>query len=201
MEYSFVRYNLSKLVFGLSLLLTSSLATATPVSLQLTQDTPLNGIAVFSGVLDKDLFPKENLIVKWQTYEVIGNYWSVLFAIFWDKNNEVYTMGNIIAQHLVGPHAGEASPGLKWELVGAGGLFNTTGAYFNSRAASQIHPGSSNHRDLLSLHVDDLNGNAPGFMDSFNQFSATIRLNHVPEPSVLWLLLTGLFLTRVIRYH
>lgn len=179
------------------LLLASHLAVATPISLQMTIDTPLKGVAVFSGVLDKDLFSRENDLIKWQSYNLIGQNWSLSFAMFWYKDPQFYRMGNIIAQHLVAPHPGESSPGLLWELASPGWRFNTEGAYYNATPAIQIHPGVSNHYDRLSWQVDDLNGSAPGFMDSFGQFSATIKLNHVqlnpvPEPTAMILFGAGI---------
>lgn len=177
------------------LLFTIKLSYAIPINLQLTIDEPTRGLAVLSGVMDQNLFPRENNAWKWQNFEVTGEYWWVNFAMFWDKEHEYYFVESILAQHLDAPHPGEVDPGLIWQLTGAGSHFNDGDAWFNSIPAAQIHPGSMDHYDLLSFHVDDLNGSGSGFMDSFNQFSATITLTHrVPEPPVLLLLLPGLLI-------
>jgi hypothetical protein len=160
---------------------------ASPITLQLTIDEKLNGLAVLSGNLIETDFGNGTWIG-----EAIGTNWSVLAGLSRSGLAPYSYDLTVIAQHLIAPHPGEAAPGLQ---------LNTSQFYIDGGIPSfgpqdafckYIHPGSENHYDILHSHIDDLNGAEPGFISSNYQISARFTLSHTPEPTSLLLLSTGL---------
>ena len=177
------------------------------MTLQLTIDELTQGRAVLSGNIGDVVFggPFGNQADFFQ----LGTNWKVeafLLKFTQQLNTGTFTTYNVQvkAQHISNPapHPGEATPGL---LLGGGTAVlqrNLAGVVPNvfgdpgPQDVSQtlIHPGSENHYDVLASHVDDLNGDAAGFLTDDNQLSVRIDLSHgpIPEPSSLFLFGSGL---------
>jgi len=103
------------------------------------------------------------------------------------------------ARHLVAAHTGESAPGLllsttQTNLIGNNPFtFGTIGP--QNQTSQLIHPGAEDHYDTLLSHIDDLNGNNPGFITTpaGNQLSVRMDLSHaVPEPTTMLLFSTGI---------
>ena len=180
-------------------------AHAVAVTLQLTIDELEKGRAVLSGNLNDVAFggPFGNQADFFR----LGTNWQVeafLLRFTERLNIGTFTTYNVQvkAKHISNPapHQGEATPGLL--LGGAaevlqrnlGGVVPNVFDAIGPQDVSHklIHPGSEDHFDVLSSHVDDLNGDAAGFLTADNQISVRIDLAHTPEPSSLLLLSSGL---------
>ena len=184
-------------------------AHAVALSIQLTIDELEKGRAVLSGDLDDTVFD----VTGFARPEVTGTHWFVRATMSQSPSQGAFGYDlTTSARHISRPppHAGEASPGL---LLGGfldifhgnlGGLdpavhpgFTKPGPQDDSHKL--IHPGSVDHFDFLSSHVDDLNGGVAGFLTADNQLSVRIDLTHTPEPSSVILLGSGLLGVAVRR--
>ena len=176
------------------------------MTLQLTIDDLLKGRAVLSGNINTVTFGGP--FGDQADFTQIGTNWFVEASLlrFTEMFNtgETFTTYNVQVkgQHISNPppHPGEATPGLvlggsaevlQHNLAGVvPGFFGTPGPQDASHQL--IHPGSDDYFDTLRSHVDDLNGDATGFLTADNQLSVRIDLFHgVPEPATLVLLGTG----------
>lgn len=178
-------------------------ANAVVLDLELTQDEPTKGRAVLSGNIDAAFrfFGEEPGPAPRLGFGRIGQFWSVNATITKFGNPSTFNL-RVGGQHLKRPpgaeHDGEANQGLVLgdllQVNLKGGDFGAIGP--QDAAAQLIHPGSKDHFDILSSHVDDLNGEARGFLTPNNQISVRIDFEHskqpIPEPSSLILFGAGL---------
>ena len=179
----------------LMVLLRSSPAQAIPLSLALTIDDKTKGRAVLSGVVAESFaaFPPNTP----ETFDIpkTGTNWYVeatIFRYLFDNPRGKGIDYNVAvrARHITdpAPHTGETSPGL---FLGGGlevhhgsvaGNFPFGDLGPQDRKHQLIHPGSVDHYDVLSSHLDDLNDDKRGFLTADGQISDRIDLAHTPEP-------------------
>jgi len=187
-----IKLKMKTILFAAIILIVPNIVYATPVTLQLTIDEKLNGLAVLSGNLFEVVYDDGMGNPTWVS-EIVGTNWSVIAGLTRTDFTDYYAYDlSVIAYHLIAPHQGEVAPGLKLSafhhrLEGLGSIIGPQDVF-----SMFIHPGSVDHYDILHSHIDDLNGTAPGFISSDNQISARFVLSHTPEPATILLLGSGL---------
>ena len=172
-------------------------AQAVPLTLQLTIDELTQGRAVFSGNVEETFADPLTVLAG---FNVKGANWAVRVELSPPTSLSLKVQARHISDPA--PHPGEVTPGL---LLGGGGevfqdnlrgldptVYGASGPQDSSQRL--IHPGSEDHFDILLSHLDDLNGDAAGFLTKDGQLSVRIDLSHttVPELSSCWLLGLGL---------
>jgi len=190
-------------------LLMASPVYALPLSLDITIDELMKGRFVFSGDIDESFTdPTANARI----YQTVGLNWeaettirreslprrignTVVFVTDYD----IIVKGRHDTRDRPPPHIGETKQGL-WvgdnhevlhlHILGSHPAVFVPGP--QDKSHSLLHPGSLDHYDVLSSHIDDLNGDRPGFATGGRQISVRIDLTHTPEPTSLWLLGGGL---------
>lgn len=190
------------------LLLLPSRVYAIPLSLTVTIDELTRGRFVFSGNIDDSFTPGINS----RLYKTSGLNWSADLEINKDllpkrigedvifvTDYDIIVKGRHDTRDDPPPHKGETKQGLllgdNHEVIHLH-ILGSHAAVFKpgpqDQSTSLIHPGSIDHFDKLSSHMDDLNGASPGFATAGHQISERIDLAHTPEPITFWLIGGGL---------